>query len=106
MSLLDVDTLLAQHRDNLVHLDLAGDELRQNNRYISNLEVAFVKLDSTSKMLHGRLIEESNIVGGRLKDLETGVLGLDDRLGIAEQGMKALERRLADADPPSSMKTP
>jgi chromosome segregation ATPase len=81
------------------HLEVFGEEIRNTNRFIGNLEQAVVKLNRTSQVLHGRLIEESDIVGGRLGTLEADAAGLDTRVGAAEQGIRALERRVADALP-------
>jgi len=89
------------YRGMSAQLELFAEELRENNRYIGNLEAAVVKLNRTSQMLHGRLIEESDIVGERLTGLEGSEAKLDQRVGTAEQGIRALEKRVAESEPPS-----
>lgn len=87
-------------------LDDLDEDLKSGNRLIGNLETAVVDLTRASRMLHGRMIEESDIVGARIKKSETGleltqaeVGTLDKRLGSAEASVRALEKRFVSQDP-------
>jgi hypothetical protein len=89
-------------------LDAVDEDLKHGNAVIGNVEVAVVDLTRATRTLHGRMIEESNIVGGRLKKseerlnvAEREIGALDQRVGQAESSVRALEGRVASSDPTS-----
>ncbi|HEX9641816.1 MAG TPA: hypothetical protein VGB13_10950 [Candidatus Krumholzibacteria bacterium] len=82
-------------------LDMVDQDLRQMFGLMGNVEIAVVELSKSSRMLHGRMIEESSVTRAQVTLTEAALAELDHRVDAVEHSARALEKRLADQEPPS-----
>ena len=82
-------------------LNLLHDDNTAHREALGNIETATVELSKSSQVLHGRWIEESSHMRGRVTTIEDSVAGVDQRMVKLEQAARALEKRVAEQEPPS-----
>lgn len=81
--------------------DMVDQDLRQMMGLLGNVEIATVELSRSTRTLHGRMIEESDLRGVRVKGVEEAVVELDHRVDTLEHSARAIEKRLAAEEQPA-----